>query len=145
MENSTIACIGKSIIDGIEAALSNPVGIQHFRNYLEIRGLLDLMNDIRCLNLYKIGCVFIDELWEEPLLEDLIDKVQAMLKKAEELEGVTEIDRALLESLIEAINSKSSSALLAVLKDIIDRCRNLLKEIHKEYTKYVSEPHPLTK
>ncbi|XP_033340310.2 uncharacterized protein LOC143258883 [Megalopta genalis] len=154
MENLTkkfIGCIEKctsglssdeldTITDNIQRTLSHPKGIKIFEKFLEKS---EYKNEIKCLDLYKICHGFIDKLEEEPQLEDLIDKVQEVLKMAEELEGVTEIDHAFMTSLVEAINDKSSSALLAVLKDTRERCQNHLRGIHDEFKIYASEPCPL--
>nr|XP_033340313.1 uncharacterized protein LOC117228593 [Megalopta genalis]XP_033340314.1 uncharacterized protein LOC117228593 [Megalopta genalis]XP_033340315.1 uncharacterized protein LOC117228593 [Megalopta genalis] len=153
LTTEAIGCIGKCtsglsrkeldrITDNIQRTLSHPRGKQIFTKYLEKR---DLKNEIECLNLYETCCGFIDELGKEPPLEVLKARIQAVKNMAEELDGVTEIDRALLESLVEAINSESSLASLAVLKDTRDRCRDHLKKIHRSFKKYVSEPCPLRK
>lgn len=64
---------------------------------------------------------------------------------AEDLDGVPQIDMALMERFNEALTNKTREALLAVLEDTRDRARDYLRSIHQSFKQYISEPCPLTK
>ena len=78
-------------------------------------------------------------------MESLVEKVMQVKEMAEDLDGVPQIDMALLERFNEALNSDSRTSLLSVLTDTRDRCRDHLRRVHESFKQYASEPCPLTK
>ncbi|XP_031840588.1 uncharacterized protein LOC116430491 [Nomia melanderi] len=159
LPTQVIGCIGKctsgfnreeldQITDNIHRTLSHPRGREIFRRYLERRQLTD---NIECLALYETCNQFLEEGKSDspsrkvPPLELLINHVTKVKEMAEDLDGVPEIDWALLRSFTQALDSQSRTDLLCVLEDTKDKCRNHLKSVHGSFKKYVSEPCPLTK
>lgn len=155
----TVGCIGKCtfglsneqldlITDNINKTLEDPRGIEIFRRYLERRGLTD---NLDCLSLYETSVQSIEKeknhphLGKEAISESLIDDVNKVRDMAEDLDGVPEIDMALMERFNEALTNGSRIALLEVLRDTCDRTRNHLRRIHGSFQKYASEPCPLSK
>lgn len=75
----------------------------------------------------------------------LIENVRSAKEMAEDLDGVPQIDLALLRQFNHALNSDSRIDLLTVLVDTRTRCRDHLRNIHESFKKYATEPCPLTK
>lgn len=63
----------------------------------------------------------------------------------EDLDGVPQIDMALMERFNEALTNKTREALLNILEDTRDRSRDYLKNVHRSFKQYISEPCPITK
>ncbi|XP_076287025.1 uncharacterized protein LOC143212288 [Lasioglossum baleicum] len=159
LSTKVVGCIGKCtsgltpkdldrITDNIHTTLDDTEGIKVFARYLEKRELTD---NINCLRLYETCCKCIDaaekcrESIKEQSLEVLIGHVTEVREMAEDLDGVTQIDLALMEKYNKALNSKSKADLLAVLEDTRYRCREHLRNIHGSFKEYASQPCPLRK
>ena len=159
LSKQAIGCIGKctsglnpeeldQITDNINKTLVHPQGREIFKKYLVQR---DLRDNLECLELYETCCDFIDQeksrshSKKESSLESLIENVTRVKEMAEDLDGVPQIDMALLERFNEALNSDSRTALLGVLVDTRDRSRDHLRRAHEGFKKYASEPCPMTK
>ncbi|KZC08340.1 PREDICTED: uncharacterized protein LOC107186591 [Dufourea novaeangliae] len=159
LSTQVIGCIGKctsglnreeldQITDNINRTLVHPRGREIFKRYLKKRELTD---NIECLELYETCCEFLEEgkhqsqSKKELPLEVLIDNVTRVREMAEDLDGVPQIDMAILQSLNEALNSRSRVALLGVLENTRDRCRNHLRRVHESFKTYATEPCPLAK
>lgn len=152
LSKRVIGCIGKctsglnpeeldQITDNISKTLAHPKGRKIFKKYLVQR---DLRDDLECLVLYETCCEFVDQ-ENHCSLEPLIDNVTRVKEMVEDLDGVTEIDMALLQSFNQALNSNSRTDLLGVLVKTRDRSRDHLKSAHEAFKKYASEPCPMTK
>ncbi|KAK1128704.1 hypothetical protein K0M31_019856 [Melipona bicolor] len=159
LSKQTVGCIGKctsglsideldQITDNIHKTLNHPRGREIFKKFLERR---DLRDNLECLTLYEVCFEIIAEETNfsqsrrETSLESLIEKVMQVKEMAEDLDGVPQIDMALLERFNEALNSESRTSLLSVLTDTRDRCRDHLRRVHESFKQYASEPCPLTK
>ncbi|XP_078042302.1 uncharacterized protein LOC144472803 [Augochlora pura] len=154
MENLSTQAIGCNrnefdrITDNIQLTLSHKEGKECFERYLK---KYECTKDIKCLEFYEKCRNFIEEeknsaeVGREPSLEVLKAHVEEVKSTAENLDFISEIDYVLMERICEAINSESSSALLTVLEDTKDACRDHLKTIHKKFKKYAAEPCPLQK
>lgn len=64
---------------------------------------------------------------------------------AENLDGVPQIDMALMKQFNEALTSKDKDELLAVLNDTRNRARDYLRGVHENFKRYVLEPCPMTR
>ncbi|GAB1862471.1 hypothetical protein CAJAP_03550 [Camponotus japonicus] len=154
----TIGCIGKcttgltaeeldQITDNINKTLSHPKGRQIFERYLQQR---NLQSSLECLELYKICSESLaKELSKlqskDSDLESLIVDVMTVREITEDLDGVPQIDMALMERFNEALTNKTKEALLNILEDTRDRSRDYLKNVHQSFKQYISEPCPITK
>ncbi|XP_011266766.1 uncharacterized protein LOC105257674 [Camponotus floridanus] len=154
----TIGCIGKcttgltaeeldQITDNINKTLSHPKGRQIFERYLQQR---NLQSSLECLELYKICSESLaKELSKlqskDSDLESLIVDVMTVREITEDLDGVPQIDMALMERFNEALTNKTREALLNILEDTRDRSRDYLKNVHQSFKQYISEPCPITK
>ncbi|XP_076171231.1 uncharacterized protein LOC143148622 [Ptiloglossa arizonensis] len=157
LPKQVIGCIGKctlglnneeldQITDNINKTLTHPQGRKIFKTYLTQRNLDD---KLECLALYETCSRFIDKgtcsQSKELRLETLIKDVTTVKEMAEELDGVPQIDKALLQSFNKALNSESRTEMLAVLEDTRKCCRNHLKEVHESFKTYALKPCPFTK
>ncbi|XP_072755366.1 uncharacterized protein [Anoplolepis gracilipes] len=154
----TIGCIGKcttgltteqldQITDNINKTLSHPKGRQIFERYLQ---RCNLYNSLECLKLYKTCSEFISkELTQSQSkgsdLKSLTIDVTTVKEIAEDLDGVPQIDMALMKRFNEALTNETREALLTVLEDTRDRSRDHLRNVHQSFKKYISKPCPLTK
>ncbi|XP_043496619.1 uncharacterized protein LOC122520583 [Polistes fuscatus] len=157
LSRKMIGCIGKctsglkreeldQITDNIIKTLTDPRGRQIFRRYLEQR---DLHDNLECLDLYETCSEFIEKeqntLSKDLNLEGLQNDVRNMKELLEDLDGVPQIDLALLERFNDALNSESRITMLAVMEDTRERLTNHLRRAHGSFKRYASEPCPLTK
>lgn len=78
-------------------------------------------------------------------MESLIENVKQVQEMATDLDGVSQIDRALLERFNEALNSNSRNSLLSILEDTRNCCRDHLRSIHEKFKQYASEPCPMSR
>lgn len=78
-------------------------------------------------------------------LVSLTIDVTTVREIAEDLDGIPQIDMALMERFNEALTNKTREALLAVLEDTRDRSRDYLRNVHQSFKKYISEPCPIRK
>ncbi|XP_043248518.1 uncharacterized protein LOC122395191 [Colletes gigas] len=154
----TIGCIGKctsglsreeldQITDNINKTLTHPEGKKIFKKYLQAR---DLRDNLECLELYETCCNYIFEgsrlqSNNGPHLEQLIRNATTVMEMAEDLDGVSRIDKAFLQGFDAALNSNSRTELLGALVDTRDICCDHLKSVHDSFKEYVSEPCPLSK
>ncbi|CAK9802768.1 hypothetical protein ANTPLA_LOCUS3314 [Anthophora plagiata] len=154
-----IGCIGKCIsglsleeldqlTDNINNTLAHSRGRRIFKSYLERR---DLRDNLDCLELYEACCEIINEAKndsqarKEYSLEKLIEDTERVKEMVEDLDGVSQLDMALLERYNEALTNCSRNALLSVLVDTRDRSRDHLRRVHDSFKKYAAEPCPITK
>ncbi|XP_012347403.1 uncharacterized protein LOC100865963 isoform X3 [Apis florea] len=159
LSKRTIGCIGKctsglsideldQITDNINKTLNHPRGREIFKKFLE---QCDLRDNLECLALFEICFEIIEreqkflQSKKEPLLESLIENVKQVQEMASDLDGVSQIDRALLERFNEALNSNSRNSLLSILEDIRNCCRDHLRSIHEKFKQYASEPCPMSR
>lgn len=158
LSSQTIGCIGKctigltaeeldQITDNINRTLAHPKGRKIFKRYLQQR---NLQSSLECLKLYKICSKFLaKELTQsqstDSNLESLTVDVTMVRDIVEDLDGVPQIDMALMKRFNEALTNKTREALLAVLEDTRDRAQDYLRSIHQNFKQYISEPCPLTK
>lgn len=159
LPRKTIGCIGKctsglsideldQITDNIHKTLTHPRGREIFKKFLEQRGLRD---NLECLALYETCMQIITEETnfsyskKGTTLESLIKRVMQVKEMAEDLDGVPQIDMALLERFNETLNSDSRTSLLSILADTRDRCRDHLRNVHESFKQYASEPCPIIK
>ncbi|KAI4480421.1 hypothetical protein M0802_014241 [Mischocyttarus mexicanus] len=152
-----IGCIGKcttglkreeldQITDNINKTLTHPRGREIFRRYLE---QCDLYDNLECLDLYETCSKFIEKeqntLSKDSNLESLQNDVRHVKELLEDLDGVSQIDLALLERFNDALNSESRITMLAILEDTRERLRDHLRRVHGSFKRYASEPCPMTK
>lgn len=156
------------ITDNITKTLTHPRGRDIFRRYLEQRNLRD---NLECLDLYETCSEFIVKeqkyvydfyckfnlsltatyfyVCSTPLkdfnIESLTNDVARMKELLVDLDGVPQIDLALLERFNEALNSASRITMLAVLEDTRERLKDHLRRVHGSFKRYASEPCPLNK
>lgn len=78
-------------------------------------------------------------------MESLTNDVTRMKELLEDLDGVPQIDLALLERFNEALNSDSRITMLAVLEDTRERLKDHLRGVHASFKRHASEPCPLNK
>lgn len=159
VDGQIIGCIGKCtcgltlgeldyITDSINKTLNHIKGRKIFRKYLTQGHRRD---DLACLDFYEMCCDFIDReesyyfSTREPTLEFLANDVNTALLVAEGLDGVPEIDMAILERFNEALTTSSRDAMLAVLKDTKIRLANHLENSHRGFKTYILQPCPKAK
>lgn len=155
------------ITDNITKTLTHPRGRQIFRRYLEQRNLKD---NLECLDLYETCSEFIAKEQKYVYdfyckfyvfhcnifyvystsskdfnLESLTNDVTRMKELLEDLDGVPQIDLALLERFNGALNSESRITMLAILEDTRERLKDHLRRVHGSFKRYASEPCPITK
>ncbi|XP_058793985.1 uncharacterized protein LOC131665842 [Phymastichus coffea] len=135
------------ITDHVQCTLSSAQGRRIFRQYLsEARR----RTDVACLELHEQCCRALDDErlsrpgQEAAGVEPLLTDVGRALSLAEDLDGVPEIDLALLERYTEALESRSRDALLAVLEETKSRLMNHLRQAHKGFRAYAKQPRPRT-
>lgn len=78
-------------------------------------------------------------------LESLTNDVTRMKELLEDLDGVPQIDLALLERFNDALNSESRITMLAVLENTRERLKDHLRRVHGSFKRYASEPCPISK
>ncbi|XP_029676413.1 uncharacterized protein LOC115243491 [Formica exsecta] len=158
LSTQTIGCIGKcttgltaeeldQITDNINKTLSHPKGRQIFERYLQRR---NLRSSLECLELYKTCSEFLAKELTQSQSKDsdlvsLTIDVTTVREIAEDLDGIPQIDMALMERFNEALTNKTREALLAILEDTRDRSRDYLRNVHQSFKKYISEPCPIRK
>ncbi|XP_076623663.1 uncharacterized protein LOC143343048 [Colletes latitarsis] len=154
----TIGCIGKctsdlsseeldQITDNINKTLAHKEGRKIFKKYLQE---FDLRDDLECLELYETCCKYILEgsrlqSNNDSCLEQLTRNARMVKKMAEDLDGVSRIDKAFLKNFNTVLDRNSRIELLDVLVDTRDRCCDHLRCVHDSFKKYASEPCPLSK
>lgn len=77
-------------------------------------------------------------------VESLSADVAIVREMVEDLDGVPQIDMALMKQFNKALVDQEREALLTVLEDTKDRLQDYLKNVHKNFKGYISEPCPLT-
>ncbi|EZA58991.1 hypothetical protein DMN91_010846 [Ooceraea biroi] len=156
--NRAIGCIGKctiglraeeldQITDNISTTLSHPKGRKIFQRYLERQ---NLQSCLECLELYTICSQFLAEERHQSRsgksdIVSLTNNVIIVQELAEDISGVPQIDKALMERFNKALEEGTRQALLAVLEDTRDQLQNFLRRVHEAFKNYASQPCPLTK
>ncbi|XP_033222600.1 uncharacterized protein LOC117176464 [Belonocnema kinseyi] len=156
--NKIVGCIGKctsgltleeldQITDHINQTLLHAKGREVFRKYLTLARRKD---DLACLEFYENCSEYIEKeenyvrRVKEPTLDFLKNDFANALAIAEDID-VPEIDLAILERFVEALDSESREAMLSVLNDTKLRLMDHLRNAHRGFRIYVLQPCPKTK
>lgn len=82
---------------------------------------------------------------KEPTTDQLEADVNSALAQAEDLDGVRQIDLALLERYSQALNNRSRESMIDVLEETKSRLSNHLAQAHKGFRTYAKQPCPQTR
>ncbi|KYN27072.1 PREDICTED: uncharacterized protein LOC108757580 [Trachymyrmex cornetzi] len=131
------------ITDDVNKALIDPKGNELFENYLSQFKFLDGLVSLR---LYNTCSKILNEKQNrssqrnlsEESLESLITKVK-MIKETIEEEDVTAIDFRVMTDLNKALETENKEKLLGVLERIKEECQNSLRDLHKNFRRYILE------
>ena len=78
-------------------------------------------------------------------MDFLTEDINEALTLAENLDGVPEIDMALLERFNGTLTRPCRESMLAVLEDTKIRLMNHLRKAHRDFRAYALLPCPITK
>lgn len=80
-----------------------------------------------------------------PDLKIFTEDMNEAFDTAADLNGVPEIDLAILERFSECLTNPSRDSMLGIMRDIKIRLTENLQNIHKHFRAYALEPCPKTK
>ncbi|KAK0173281.1 hypothetical protein PV328_006502 [Microctonus aethiopoides] len=158
MSKKIIRCIGKCssglkqaeldmITDHVLKTLDHCKGRSIFKNFLHEGNRID---DLACLEFYEKICEYIDkdEIYlnstTEPTLVGLTASLNEILEIAVDLNGIPEIDMALLERFTECLTNPSRVTMLDVLAETKYRLADHLRNAHNDFKHYLLQPCPKT-
>ncbi|KAK0167853.1 hypothetical protein PV327_001708 [Microctonus hyperodae] len=158
MSKEIIGCIGKCsyglkqtevdmITDHVLKTLDHCKGRSIFKNFIHEANRID---DLACLEFYEkiCECMEKDEIYfrstTEPTLVNLTASLNEVLEIAVDLNGIPEIDMAMLERFTECLTNPSRVAMLNILAETKHRLADHLRNAHNDFKHYLLQPCPRT-
>ncbi|XP_044004318.1 uncharacterized protein LOC122849615 [Aphidius gifuensis] len=159
VQGKIVGCIGKCssglttqeldrITDSVQKTLTNDKGRKIFYEYLKRSNNVDAMN---CLNFYEKCCIVLEKennyhlMTKNPDLKIFTEDFNDIFDTAAELNGVPEIDLAILERFNECLTTPCRDSMINVIEDTKMRLAEHLKISFKHFKIYMLEPCPKTK